>query len=312
MSKLALLFPGQGSQRVGMGKAIAESHPEARAVFQAADEVLGFSLSRLCFEGPADELKLTENTQPAILTTSIALYRVLESQGVEADFVAGHSLGEYSALVAAGGLRLEDAVVLVRKRGRYMQEAVPVGEGAMAAVLGLGLEDIQAVCEAVASGEVVELANLNGPGQIVIAGHAAAVSRAGDGAKARGAKKVVPLPVSAPFHCELMKPAQERLTRDLAEVTFSDLRMPLVSNVDAAPIHRGVEARDALARQVASPVRWEESVRGLLDRGVGQFVEVGPGKVLSGLVRKIDQTVRAVAVEDPEGVRKLLTEANHV
>jgi [acyl-carrier-protein] S-malonyltransferase len=312
MSKLALLFPGQGSQQVGMGKAIAESHPEARAVFQAADQVLGFSLSKLCFEGPADELKLTENTQPAILTTSIALYRVLESQGVEADFVAGHSLGEYSALVAAGGLRLEDAVVLVRKRGRYMQEAVPVGRGAMAAVLGLGLEDIKAVCEAAASGEIVEPANLNGPGQIVIAGHAAAVSRAGEGAKARGAKKVVPLPVSAPFHCELMKPAQERLTRDLAEVTFSDLRVPLISNVDAAPIHRGEEARDALARQVASPVRWEESVRGLLDRGVEQFVEVGPGKVLSGLVRKIDQTVRALSVEGPEGVRKLLTEANPV
>lgn len=306
MSRLALVFPGQGSQQVGMGKAVAEAFPEAREVFDTADRVLGFPLSRLCFEGPAEELKLTENTQPAILTTSVALYRVVARQGIEPDFVAGHSLGEYSALVAAGGLRLEDAVELVRNRGRYMQEAVPVGEGAMAAVLGLDAADVKAVCEETAEQDVVEAANLNAPGQIVIAGHAAAVARASAKAKERGAKRVIPLPVSAPFHCRLMNPARERLQRDMSEVTFSDLRMPLISNVDAAPVETGRQAMDALVRQVSSPVRWEESVRHLVEQGVDQFVEVGPGKVLSGLVRKVADGARVVSVEDPEGVQKLL------
>jgi len=312
MSKLALVFPGQGSQQVGMGKAIAAERPEARQVFEEADGVLGFPLSRLCFEGPEEELKLTENTQPAILTTSVALYRALASQGVEPDFVAGHSLGEYSALVAAGALRLDDAVVLVRNRGRYMQEAVPVGEGAMAAILGLGLAEVQEICSQASDGEVVEPANLNAPGQTVVAGHAAAVQRASAAAKERGAKRVIPLSVSAPFHCRLMRPAQHRLERDLANVTVSDLRVPLVSNVDAAWVRTGAEAVDALVRQVASPVRWEESVRRLVDEGVDQFVEVGPGKVLSGLVRKIAENVRVASIEDPNGLRRLLAEVTGV
>lgn len=301
-----MVFPGQGSQQVGMGRSIAEGFPEAREVFDLADRTLGFSLSRLCFEGPADELKLTENTQPAILTTSVALYRVLAGKGIEPDFVAGHSLGEYSALVAVGGLRLEDAVGLVRSRGRYMQEAVPLGEGAMAAVLGLAADEVEAVCREASQGEVVEPANLNAPGQTVIAGHTAAVERAGVKAKERGAKRVVPLPVSAPFHCRLMRPAQERLQRDLSGVTCSDLRVPLISNVDAKPVRSGAEVVDALIRQVSSPVRWEESVRYLVGRGVDQFVEVGPGKVLSGLVRKVADQARVVSVEDPSGVEKLL------
>jgi [acyl-carrier-protein] S-malonyltransferase len=291
-----------------MGRAIAEEFAEAREVFDVADRKLGFSLSRLCFEGPAEELKLTENTQPAILTTSLAVYRVLVKQGIEPDFVAGHSLGEYSALVAAGCLRLEDAVGLVRNRGRYMQEAVPVGEGAMAAILGLGSAEVEAVCKEAAEREVVEAANLNAPGQTVIAGHALAVERASAKARERGAKRVIPLSVSAPFHCRLMKPVQKRLQQDFLGVTFSDLRMPLISNVDAAPVRTGAEAMDALIRQVSSPVRWEESVRHLAAQGVDQFVEVGPGKVLSGLVRKVVDSARIVSVEDPSGVGKLLAE----
>jgi [acyl-carrier-protein] S-malonyltransferase len=251
---------------------------------------------------------LTENTQPAILTTSVALYRVLAGKGIEPDFVAGHSLGEYSALVAAGGLRLEDAVGLVRNRGRYMQEAVPFGEGAMAAVLGLVVDDVEAVCREASQGDVVEPANLNAPGQTVIAGHTAAVARAGEKAKQRGAKRVIPLPVSAPFHCRLMKPAEDRLRQDFSDVRFTDLRIPLISNVDAKPVGSGAEAMDALIRQVASPVRWEESVRYLVARGVDQFVEVGPGKVLSGLVRKVADHARVVSVEDPSGVERLLAE----
>ncbi len=308
MSKLALIFPGQGSQQVGMGRAVAEAHPEAREVFESADATLNFSLSKLCFDGPADQLKLTENTQPAILATSTALYRVLAAHGIKPDFVAGHSLGEYSALVAAGCLRFEDAVILVRNRGRYMQEAVPVGEGAMAAILGLTLREVEALCEEVAEGEVVEPANLNGPGQIVIAGHNAAVNRAAEAAKGRGAKRAILLPVSAPFHCQLMKPAQDRLERDFAEATFSDPRVPVISNVDAAPVRTAEQVQDALTRQVASPVRWEESVRTLVEEGVNQFVEVGPGKVLTGLVRKISKDVRVASVEDPSGVETLLAE----
>lgn len=306
---LAMVFPGQGSQHTGMGKAAAEAFPEARRVFEEADRILGLSLSRFCFEGPEEELKLTKNTQPALLATSVALFQVLQSRGVRPDFVAGHSLGEYSALVAAGSLTFEDALSLVHRRGQYMQEAVPAGVGAMAAVLGLELAGVMAACrEASETEEVAEPANLNGPGQVVIAGHASAVARASEKAKARGAKRVVPLSVSAPFHCRLMEPAAERLARDLETTRFQDLAMPLVTNVDARPIRTGGQARDALIRQVASPVRWEESVRRLASEGIDTFLEVGPGSVLTGLVRKIAKDARATSVSDPEGVEKFLAE----
>jgi [acyl-carrier-protein] S-malonyltransferase len=308
MTKTAFLFPGQGSQQKGMGKAACQAFPQAQDVFDIADRALGFSLSKLCFEGPEDELQLTENTQPAILATSIALYRVLSARGLEPDFVAGHSLGEYSALVAAGSLQLEDAVVLVRKRGRYMQEAVPVGQGAMAAILGLSAEKVRELCRQAAQGEVVEPANFNGAGQVVIAGQAAAVKRASDMAKGCGARRAIALPVSAPFHCRLMKPAAENLAGDLRETAFTDLRIPLVTNVDAQGIRRGDEARDALERQVTAPVRWEESVQKLIEDGVTRFVEVGAGKVLSGLVRKIHRGASVASVGEPEEVDELFGE----
>jgi [acyl-carrier-protein] S-malonyltransferase len=308
MSKTAFLFPGQGSQKAGMGKSSAEAFAEAREVFDRADHALGFSLSKLCFEGPEEELQLTENTQPAILATSVALFRVLASRGLTPDFVAGHSLGEYSALVSVDSLQLEDALTLVRKRGRYMQEAVPVGVGAMAALLGLSAEAVKEICQEVAGDQVVEPANFNGGGQVVIAGHREAVDRVSGLAKERGARRAVALPVSAPFHCRLMRPAAERLALDLKDATFNDLSAPLVNNVDAASIRKGTEARDGLERQVASPVRWEESIVRLLNDGVTRFVEVGPGKVLTGLVRKVDRQVRVASVEDPAGVEKVLEE----
>jgi [acyl-carrier-protein] S-malonyltransferase len=297
---VAYIFPGQGSQAPGMGRELAEKYAAAREVFEEADEALGFKLSRLCFEGPAEELQLTENTQPAILATSIAALRAAEGEGLpRPDFVAGHSLGEYSALVAAGALSLRDAVSVVRKRGRYMQEAVPVGAGAMAAVLGADIETVEAACrEAAHEGEICSPANLNSPGQIVIAGSAAAVERALPILKERGAKRAIPLKVSAPFHCALMLPAQERLAADLDEVELKDLSVPLVTNVDAAVIRTGAEARAALVRQVSSPVRWRESVELLTREGVGLFVEVGPGKVLSGLVRQTYGDARVANVED--------------
>ena len=301
---IAFVFPGQGSQAPGMGRDLWEQYPAARAVFEEADEALGFALSELCFEGPAEELQLTENTQPAILTVSVAALRAMEAEDFPApDYVAGHSLGEYSALVAAGALSLGDAVRVVRQRGRFMQEAVPVGAGAMAAVLGSDLETVEAVCrEAALEGEVCSPANVNSPGQIVIAGSAAAVERAVPLLKARGAKRAVPLKVSAPFHCALMMPAQERLAEALAEVAFDDPRVPLVTNVDAAIIRTAGEASASLVRQVSSPVRWRESV-GLLEReGVGWFVEVGPGKVLSGLVRQTAPRVQCVNVEDSQSL----------
>jgi [acyl-carrier-protein] S-malonyltransferase len=288
-----------------MGREVAESFDEARRVFDAADATLAFPLSKLCFEGPEDELKLTENTQPAILTTSTAIAEVLRRSKARPDYVAGHSLGEYSALVAAGALSLETAVVMVRNRGRYMQEAVPVGVGAMAAILGLAVDDVRAVCRDAAGGEVVEPANLNGGLQVVIAGHKGAVDRACALAKERGARRALPLAVSAPFHCRLMAPAAAKLKVDLDAATFSDLEVPLLTNVDAQPIERGADAKDALVRQVASPVRWEEIVEGMLAAGVTRFVEVGPGKVLSGLVRKITKDAETFPVSSPEDIKRL-------
>jgi [acyl-carrier-protein] S-malonyltransferase len=301
---LAYIFPGQGSQYAGMGRALFERYAAAREAFEEADDALGFPVSRLCFEGPAEDLQLTENTQPAILATSVAALRALESEGfAPPSFVAGHSLGEYSALVAAGALSLTDAVRTVRARGRYMQEAVPVGVGAMAAILGADASTVEEACAEAAQGQVCSPANLNSPKQVVIAGDAAAVDRALEILKSRGVRKAVKLNVSAPFHCALMLPAQERLAADLEKIGFEDLRVPLVSNVDAKLIETGAEARASLVRQVSSPVRWSESVELLAGgRGVKTFVEVGPGKVLSGLLRQIAPGARALNVEDAEGV----------
>jgi [acyl-carrier-protein] S-malonyltransferase len=296
--KTAFIFPGQGSQYPGMGRELAQSFACAREVFEEADAALGFAISKLCFEGPAEELQLTANTQPAILTVSVAAARVLREKGISADYVAGHSLGEYSALVAAGALSLADAVRLVRKRGQYMQEAVPVGQGAMAAILGLDGAALDEICREAAQGEVVSPANLNSPGQVVIAGSAAAVARAVEIAKGRGAKRAIMLNVSAPFHCALMKPAQDRLSLDLDATSFADPQMPLVNNVGAQVVTAASEVREGLKQQVTAPVRWDESVRRLRAEGVELFVEVGPGKVLSGLVRQIDRTAECLRIED--------------
>jgi len=304
--KTAFVFPGQGAQYAGMGREISEKFPVARAAFQDVDNALGFPLSRLCFEGPEEDLKLTENTQPAILTTSIALFRVFEEKGIRPDFVAGHSLGEYSALVAAGALPLGEAASLVRRRGRYMQEAVPVGVGAMAALLGLDFPAVLAVCDKAAEGQVVSPANLNSPGQVVIAGNREAVERTMTLAKEAGAKRAIPLQVSAPFHCALMMPAEQRLAVDLDACDFSDLRFPLITNVDAQPIRTGAEARSALKRQVSRPVRWQETIQRLLDEGVRTFVEVGPGKVLLGLIRSIDKSVTMLNAEDEKSMENAL------
>jgi [acyl-carrier-protein] S-malonyltransferase len=306
--KVAFLFPGQGSQHPGMGREAAERFPEARDVFSRADDALGFPISKLCFDGPEEDLRLTENTQPAILATSIALVAVLRSMGARPDFVAGHSLGEYSALVCASALGLEEGVALVRKRGGYMQAAVPLGVGAMAAILGLSAREVESVCRDVTGEGIVEPANLNGAGQVVIAGHREAVDRACALARERGARKAIPLAVSAPFHCRLMEPAAEALARDLESISFRDLEMPLFTNVDARPISTGDAAREALIRQVASPVRWEETIEAMADQGVRRFVEVGPGKVLSGLVRKIVRDVSVFSVSGPVDVERLFTE----
>ncbi|HZS43513.1 MAG TPA: ACP S-malonyltransferase [Blastocatellia bacterium] len=298
MSKIAFVFPGQGSQYAGMGRDLSEKYPAAAAVFADADQALGFSISRLCFNGPDEELKLTANTQPSILAVSTAACAALADQGIRPDFVAGHSLGEYSALVAAGAISLSNAIQVVRKRGTYMQEAVPVGTGAMAAILGTDLETIRTACEEAANGEVCSPANLNCPGQIVIGGNKGAVERAVDLLKSRGVRRAVMLPVSAPFHCALMRPAQERLTEDLNRIRFNLLTCPLVNNVDAQIVRDGEAARDGLVRQVSSPVRWEESIRQLIAEGVTRFVEVGPGRVLCGLIRQIDKQVTTINVED--------------
>ena len=305
MGKTALLFPGQGSQAPGMGFELAEDFASARAVFEQADQALGFSLSKLCFEGPAEELTLTENTQPAILTCSIAVLAAAREKGLEADYVAGHSLGEYSGLVAAGAIDFADAVRLVRNRGRYMQEAVPAGVGAMAAILGLDPDKVGEVCEQAAQGQIVSPANLNSPGQVVIAGHADAVTRAVEAAKQAGARKTVMLNVSAPFHCALMQPAGDRLTPELDAIAFNDLATPLVNNADAAEITSGAAAREGLKKQIPNPVLWEQSIRRLAELGVSRFVEVGPGRVLTGLLRSIDRSLTGVAVGDRASLEKL-------
>jgi [acyl-carrier-protein] S-malonyltransferase len=302
MGKVAFMFPGQASQYPGMGKELAEKYPAARAVFDEADKALGFSISKMCFEGTEDELKLTANTQPAILTVSVAAFRVLEEKGIAPDYVAGHSLGEYSALVAVGSLKFVDAVKLVRKRGMYMQEAVAAGQGAMAAIMGLSPAVVQDACKRAAEGEVCSAANLNSPEQTVISGSAGAVKRAVEIASQSGAKRAVILPVSAPFHSALMMPAQEKLEKDLQATAFGDLQLPLVTNVDADTIRTGDEARGALVRQVSMTVRWEESMRALLDEGVNTFVEVGPGRVLTGLMRQIERSVASLNVEDEKSL----------
>jgi [acyl-carrier-protein] S-malonyltransferase len=302
MGKVAFVFPGQASQYPGMGKELAGKYPAARAVFDEADEALGLAISKICFEGTEDELKLTANTQPAILTCSVAVYRVLAEKGLKPDFVAGHSLGEYSALVAAGALKFADAVRLVRKRGTYMQDAVPAGVGAMAAIMGLSPAVVADACKRAAEGEICSAANLNSPDQTVISGHAGAVKRAVELASQAGAKRAVILAVSAPFHSALMAPAQERLEKELRQTEFATLGVPLVTNVDADTIELGDEALDALIRQVTMPVRWEESIRLLIDEDVNTFVEVGPGRVLTGLLRQIERSVSALNVEDEKSL----------
>ena len=299
---IAFVFPGQGSQQVGMGRVLAERFSECRETFEQADAALGMSISRLCFEGPADQLTLTEYTQPALVAVSTAAARVLTARGIQPAFLAGHSLGEYSAHVAAGTLSLADALRTVRSRGRYMQEAVPVGDGAMAAVLGLDAALVAQACAEAAQGQIVSPANLNAPGQIVIAGACAAVERAGERARALGARRVVPLAVSAPFHCALMQPAQERLALDLRGLVVSDPTVPVVANLDAEPKRDGAASIAALVGQVTAPVRWEQVVRRLASEGVDTYVEVGSGSVLSGLIRKIDRGARVLSVTDSVGV----------
>jgi [acyl-carrier-protein] S-malonyltransferase len=303
---IAFLFPGQGSQSVGMGKDLAEKYPLARQTFAEADEALGYRLSKLCFEGPEDQLRLTETTQPAILTTSVATWRVLNQKGLNCSFAAGHSLGEYSAHVIAGTMDFADAVRTVRNRGKYMQEAVPVGVGAMAAILGMGLEKVTALCHDIAQDQICEPANINSPEQVVISGHAAAVERATKLASERGAKRAIMLPVSAPFHCALMQPAQDRLVANLNAAKFQNPRIPVICNVDANVVRDAEPSRDALVRQVTGAVKWEPSMRLLISHGVQTFVEVGPGKVLRGLMRQIDRSKTCLNVEDGRSLNSTL------
>jgi [acyl-carrier-protein] S-malonyltransferase len=310
MNILAFLFPGQGSQSVGMGKELAANYSLAKQTFDEADEALGYKISELCFEGPEDKLKLTEVTQPAILTASVAAYRVLHEKGVKPNFVAGHSLGEYSAHVAAGTLEFADAVRTVRNRGKYMQSAVPVGVGGMAAILGMPIEQLQAVCVEAAGtdGEVVSPANINSPDQIVISGNAGAVQRAADLAKAKGAKRAIMLKVSAPFHCALMQPAREALAKDLHALHFNSPNFPVVKNIDGSATADGTEARRALVHQVTGAVQWVKSMRTAIESGVTTFIEVGPGKVLCGLMRQIDRGKTCLNVEDESSLQKTLSQ----
>ncbi|HEX8735688.1 MAG TPA: ACP S-malonyltransferase [Pyrinomonadaceae bacterium] len=305
MTKIAFIFPGQGSQAVGMGKDLYDNFAASREVFDEADDALGFKLSEMCFAGDEADLQLTANTQPAILTTSVAAFRAMEAEGFPSpDYVAGHSLGEYSALVAAGAMSFADAVRTVRKRGTYMQEAVPVGVGAMAAILGLPLETVEIACRDAAETQVCSPANINSPAQIVIAGNTEAVDRAIELLKARGAKRAIKLNVSAPFHCALMLPAQERLAQDLQEINFSDLRFPIIENVSAAANAKGERVSTALTEQVSKPVRWAQSVENLITEGVETFVETGAGKILSGLVRQINRDVRCLNVENFDSLKQ--------
>jgi [acyl-carrier-protein] S-malonyltransferase len=305
-STIAFIFPGQGSQAVGMGRDLAEKYPIARQTFEEADEALGYRLSQVCFDGPEDQLRLTEITQPAILTVSIAALRVLESQVPKPSFVAGHSLGEYSAHVASGTFSFADAVRAVRCRGKYMQEAVPVGVGSMAAILGMELEKVTAVCQDAAQGEVCSPANINSPEQIVISGNTGAVERGAKLADERGAKRAKILPVSAPFHCALMKPAQDRLEKDLNTLKTQRPVYPVVCNVDATPVSDEIRARSTLVAQVTGAVKWDESMRVLIGEGVQTFVEIGPGKVLCGLMRQIDRSRTCLNVSDEASLTKTL------
>jgi [acyl-carrier-protein] S-malonyltransferase len=303
--KIAFIFPGQGSQTVGMGRELASLHPAAQQTFDEADAALGFKLSQVCWEGPDEKLRLTEITQPAILTMSIAVLRVLREKGIAPAITAGHSLGEYSAHVAAGTLEFQDAVRTVHHRGRYMQEAVPVGEGAMAAVLGMRIAELKKLCGEAKAGGVCQAANINSPDQIVISGSKEAVERAAELAKQRGAKRAIMLPVSAPFHSALMQPAQDRLAADLKALTFHRMSVPVVSNVDAEVVSDPEKARDALIRQVTGAVRWEECMRLVIGRGIQTFIEVGPGKVLCGLLRQIDRSQTCFNVEDEASLQKV-------
>jgi [acyl-carrier-protein] S-malonyltransferase len=305
MEKVAFIFPGQGSQYIGMGKDFFENFREAREVFQEADDVLHLSISSLCFQGPEEALKLTENTQPAVLTTSIAVLRVLQAEkGVVPYIVAGHSLGEYSALVVSGALSFADAVQIVRLRGRFMQEAVPVGEGAMAAILGMERGQVEKLCEEAAQGDVLTPANFNCPGQIVIAGHAKAIERAMERVKQEG-KKAVALPVSAPFHSPLMKPAGERLEKVLEGITIQDLKIPVVTNVEADINQSKERVKELLVTQVSSPVRWEESMQKISGNGIEQILEIGPGRILSGLMKRINPKVETKNIEDIQTLKKI-------
>jgi [acyl-carrier-protein] S-malonyltransferase len=305
-TRIAFLFPGQGSQMVGMGKEFAEKYPIARQTFEEADHVLGYKLSDICWTGPEEKLRLTEITQPAILATSVAAWRVLDEKGLSPHIVAGHSLGEYAAHCAAGTLDFGEALRTVRNRGKYMQEAVPVGVGAMAAILGMGVAKVDGVCHDAAHGEVCEPANINSPEQIVISGHAAAIERAVKLASDRGAKKAKTLPVSAPFHCSLMKPAQDRLATDLTSLPFGTPKVPVACNVDAAIVNDADSSRDALIRQVTGSVKWEQSIRLLIREGVRVFIEVGPGKVLWGLMRQIDRGPTSLYVGDEASLQKTM------
>jgi [acyl-carrier-protein] S-malonyltransferase len=305
-ARLAFCFPGQGSQAVGMGRAFHEASPAARAVFDEASDALGFDVAKLCFEGPEAELQLTANTQPAVLTVSVAATRLLAERGVAPAVLGGHSLGEYTALVVAGALTFGDAVRVVRRRGEFMQEAVPVGTGAMAALLGVELPVVEEICRDAAEGEVLDVANINSPGQIVVAGHRGAVERAVALASARGGRRSVLLPVSAPFHCRLMAPAAERLAAVLAGVRAADPRPPVVRNVDAGLTTRAADVRPFLVRQVTAPVRWTDCVARMAREGCRTFLEVGPGRVLTGLLRRIDGALTGIAVEDVAGLDRAL------